>query len=55
MFCIVFYLFNINKFIAFAHNEQQSTLKAKKAPCAYSVKSAIHVIICVTTTHNLDL
>ena len=52
---LLLYLFNINKIIAFAHNEQQSILKAKKASCAYNVKSAIHVIICVTTTHNLDL
>ena len=49
------YLFNIIKIIAFTHNEQQSTLKAKKAPCAYNIKSAIHVITYVTTTHNLDL
>ena len=49
------YLFNIIKIIAFAHNKQQSTLKVKMAPWAYNNKSAIHVIICITTTHNLDL
>ena len=46
---LLLYLFNINKVtvIVFAHNKQQSTLKAEKAPCAYNVKSAIHVITCV--------
>ena len=39
----VYLQFLLYLIIAFGHNEEQSTLKDKKAPCTYNIKSAIHV------------